>query len=641
MYVEYSSNYLINALNRRLLNIIFLLCLYFGIANFLPKVNATLLYSDSFSGGYNTSDWYVLPVNQAPISSSFGITGASNSSWSAIRYGVTNNYTYLIKFDLKINFDRAGSGWGVGIVQNYTPWKLAGNWENLVQVHDSTGSNLLVPWNHSIGLHHFDVIVSPQGGTNFQVKEDNKILGNLITQAEFTPTAIDLSILGNGDYEMANFSLSTYEESTPTPTDIPTPTDTPTPTLTPTPTMIPTSKVVVIPGIGGSWSGKLLACDMSPGGSWELMPVYGWSYSSLMSTLTANGFTVLPYYYDWRQHISSITEKFSNFVNEQSATNEKVDIVAHSMGGLLARDYIDRYGSSQKIDRLLTAGTPHRGTPIAYPALSAAELWMDSPAAQFGFTYIKKWCGYKTGISDVSAIQQYIPSLYDLLPIDPYLISKSDGSSIVGQLQNPWLQNSQFPTSLSGTIFKTLSGTGLKTLSSIIVGDPKKDSWIDGKAIQKIWSDTGDGTVLNASSMIEGRENESIQSDHQGIIGSSEGQNNIIEFLGKTPLTVTAASGNYPESSLAIITYPAWIWVTDPNGALQKDTEGLVVFGNPSGGTYKYVLTPKTIGETRIAVAQFLKNGDIKWKDYYHHGILPKIGTITFDPENASEDILQ
>ena len=44
---------------------------------------------------------------------------------------------------------------------------------------------------------------------------------------------------------------------------------------------------------------------------------------------------------------------------------DRVNIVAHSMGGLDARYAISRLGMSSKVASLVTLGTPHRGTPLA------------------------------------------------------------------------------------------------------------------------------------------------------------------------------------------------------------------------------------------------------------------------------------
>jgi triacylglycerol esterase/lipase EstA (alpha/beta hydrolase family) len=53
----------------------------------------------------------------------------------------------------------------------------------------------------------------------------------------------------------------------------------------------------------------------------------------------------------------------------------QVIIVAHSMGGLVARAYLRRYGSA-RIARVITLGTPHHGTALAHfgPGRNAAQM---------------------------------------------------------------------------------------------------------------------------------------------------------------------------------------------------------------------------------------------------------------------------
>ncbi len=53
----------------------------------------------------------------------------------------------------------------------------------------------------------------------------------------------------------------------------------------------------------------------------------------------------------------------------ESHGNKKVDIIAHSMGGLDARWYIEKLGGSEHVDKLITLGTPHNGTYLAYLGL--------------------------------------------------------------------------------------------------------------------------------------------------------------------------------------------------------------------------------------------------------------------------------
>jgi triacylglycerol lipase len=44
---------------------------------------------------------------------------------------------------------------------------------------------------------------------------------------------------------------------------------------------------------------------------------------------------------------------------------ERVHVVGHSLGGLIARYYVQRLGGDARVDTLVTLGTPHRGTVMA------------------------------------------------------------------------------------------------------------------------------------------------------------------------------------------------------------------------------------------------------------------------------------
>ena len=59
-------------------------------------------------------------------------------------------------------------------------------------------------------------------------------------------------------------------------------------------------------------------------------------------------------------------------VCEQSG-HRRVDIVAHSLGGLVARYYVQRLGGDARVRTLVTLGTPHSGTR-AVPALTPHPL---------------------------------------------------------------------------------------------------------------------------------------------------------------------------------------------------------------------------------------------------------------------------
>jgi pimeloyl-ACP methyl ester carboxylesterase len=56
----------------------------------------------------------------------------------------------------------------------------------------------------------------------------------------------------------------------------------------------------------------------------------------------------------------------------------RVDVVGHSLGGLVATYWLKRIDRGRRIRRVITLGTPHRGTPLAW--LGVALLGWISPA---------------------------------------------------------------------------------------------------------------------------------------------------------------------------------------------------------------------------------------------------------------------
>jgi len=76
--------------------------------------------------------------------------------------------------------------------------------------------------------------------------------------------------------------------------------------------------------------------------------------------------------YDWRQDIKDIASNNLKRMIEKilEVTGAKqVDIVAHSLGGLVARYYINEAGGAQNVRRLVMVGVPHFGSVDAYSAL--------------------------------------------------------------------------------------------------------------------------------------------------------------------------------------------------------------------------------------------------------------------------------
>jgi len=412
---------------------------------------------------------------------------------------------------------------------------------------------------------------------------------------------------------------------------------------TPTPTPLPVTKIVFAPGFGASWNaGAFASCSFDPNpDNWSLASYAEFAYQQLLSTLSSSGWNTKPYYYDWRMRIPDSIPVLSNFIDSNTESNEKANVLAHSMGGLLSAGYLATNGAG-KINSFMAIGSPLKGAVQPYPAWSGGDIWDDNFISKIATNLYLKHCGGVLS-NDRETIRTYIPSIQNFLPIFDYLKYFKTNS------YKPWslmsINNGWFNTSFNfGDVkFGTLSGTGFDTLSGIPIKDRNKrdvdlGNWEDGKPAGKNHVTEGDGTVLLSSSFIDSSFSNVINQNHLGLVNSPEGINKILEFLGSAP-TSSTSTFTEPNSALIIIAYPTNFWVTDQNGKVRKDKNGMVSFINPKPGNYKIDLLPQS-DNTLLVVAQFLPNGQTLYKEYHLKNRLPKFKTINFDPQNTKEDIL-
>ncbi len=63
-------------------------------------------------------------------------------------------------------------------------------------------------------------------------------------------------------------------------------------------------------------------------------------------------------------HSAARIELFIEEICRESGC-ERVTVIAHSLGGLVARHYIEQRGGDARVEKLITLGTPHHGTRLA------------------------------------------------------------------------------------------------------------------------------------------------------------------------------------------------------------------------------------------------------------------------------------
>lgn len=70
------------------------------------------------------------------------------------------------------------------------------------------------------------------------------------------------------------------------------------------------------------------------------------------------------------QNIPRAAARLGETIEELTAATgyERVHIIGHSLGGLIARYYVQRLGGDRHVHTLVTLGTPHQGTQLAWAA---------------------------------------------------------------------------------------------------------------------------------------------------------------------------------------------------------------------------------------------------------------------------------
>jgi pimeloyl-ACP methyl ester carboxylesterase len=131
----------------------------------------------------------------------------------------------------------------------------------------------------------------------------------------------------------------------------------------------------------------------------------GWR--KLRENLEAAGFEVFDCPWDWRlapdDRDAQLALKNTIAEAKLKTGSVKVDIIAHSMGGLLARAYIQGSDYAGDIDRFAMVGTPNHGSLLAYPGWEGGDTVLaDFMAGNSG--------GYQCNFNPLSNIADYFYS---------------------------------------------------------------------------------------------------------------------------------------------------------------------------------------------------------------------------------------
>lgn len=287
--------------------------------------------------------------------------------------------------------------------------------------------------------------------------------------------------------------------------------------------------LVIIPGIMGSWPVN---------GQWQLDPVLH-TFEGLMAALGTAGYvdnlTLFTFPYDWHRPNQDTAQLLAARIAgiRQQTGAERVDIIAHSMGGLISRSYIQSVDYRNDVDQLIMLGSPHRGSVKSYLTWEAGETGTDvvDTLKEKFIAYEAVKAGYGSDI--VGYVQTRIPTVGQLLPTFDYLETDLGLLNYRPCLLADYPCN-EFLESLNGSLdrlverVRPLSIRGQEsvdyTLKQLKVADsPTNNLWTHGMpinypAIDGMIYGSGDGTVLTSATQLAGVESLTLSADHTQLV---------------------------------------------------------------------------------------------------------------------------
>ena len=132
---------------------------------------------------------------------------------------------------------------------------------------------------------------------------------------------------------------------------------------------------------------------------------------------------VYPFAYDWRLPLDTIEKQFSDFVDEVVdrtklishyvedgyLDNPKVNLIGHSMGGLIIAGYLDTKGTSAPVSKVATLATPYKGSfeAVIKIATGTSNLGVDASNSR-----------EREAARLTSSLYHLLPAIQDALEVD-------------------------------------------------------------------------------------------------------------------------------------------------------------------------------------------------------------------------------
>jgi pSer/pThr/pTyr-binding forkhead associated (FHA) protein len=212
--------------------------------------------------------------------------------------------------------------------------------------------------------------------------------------------------------------------------------------------------------------------------------------------------------YDWRQDVRTSAEQLSQLV-ASLPTTQPVIIIAHSLGTMVSRYYIECLGGHRRIERVILMGGPHKGAVKGLVSMLVAP-----EVLPFGIMGER-----------LRQIVMTFPSSYQILP--DYAVGTDQEGKLINFLEDPgWLEKKYLPLLQLGKEFRSelkasasipsvsVFGYGIKTISNISVVRDTNGKLLD---VDYLTGNIGDGSVLEQSAFLTGSEIHPVHQHHGSL----------------------------------------------------------------------------------------------------------------------------
>lgn len=351
-------------------------------------------------------------------------------------------------------------------------------------------------------------------------------------------------------------------------------------------------------------------------------------FSGLFSSLENNSLEEnedsFEFPYDWRLDVESTALELKERIDEIKAERgvEKVDLVAHSMGGLLVKKYLEEFGGDS-IEKFIDIGTPHTGAPKAFKILQYGD--------NFGFE--------KVGLNllnpnRIKEISQNMPAVYELLPSQEYFDTPDDyyvfnaasgedrltfdqtssylnaagrNSSLVDRANALHQEIDNLNPATYGVETYNIVGCGTPTIGQFYILDDTA-----GHPIYNIKMINGDGTVpLRSAEAMAATSTYYVKNAQHALMPSTSGVKELIaDILTSTStsfdispysnLAMSSSGCTIPDGRIVSMHSPIELHVYDSNGNHTGPDSNGDIENNIAGVTYE------VIGDNKFA---YLPNG--------------------------------